>query len=151
MIFFFFFFFRYALKNIPTTFIGLEKWLQELWREKDQLLENVYNEGLRFPANSSRQILPQPILPLQYVTLFAWFAFIFFVFNNLFSLTCTSCYMWLWIILVSGTMAAISEYTDGLQEIEILLDQNQFWNKIWKTVVSSTLGKLKWGSKNKSE
>jgi hypothetical protein len=59
--------------------------------------------------------------------------------------------MWLWIILVSGTMAAISEYTDGLQEIEILLEQNQFWNKIWKTVVSSTLGKLKWGSKNKSE
>jgi hypothetical protein len=48
----FFLFSRYGPKSIPTTFIGLEKWLQELWREKDQLLENVYKEGIRFPANS---------------------------------------------------------------------------------------------------
>ena len=33
---------RYADSALPTTFIGLEKWLQELWRDKDQLLETVY-------------------------------------------------------------------------------------------------------------
>ena len=135
--------FRHALKNIPTTFIGLEKWLQELWRDKDQLLDNVYKEGIRFPASSSRQLQSQRILPLQYVTLFAWFFFITFILSRLLSLTCTAFYMWSWIVLVTGTMALISNYSEGLQDIEILLDQKEFWPKVWKLIFDNTIARLK--------
>lgn len=134
---------RFGLKNIPNTFIGLEKWLQELWREKDQLLDNVYNEGLRFPATSSRQILPQPALPLQYVAIFAWFSFLYFVFSSLFSLTWLAAYMWLWIVAVSCVMAAVSEYTDGVQEIEILLEKGEFWPRLKSFLAGKIWAKIK--------
>jgi hypothetical protein len=134
---------RHALKNIPTTFIGLEKWLQELWRDKDQLLDNVYKEGIRFPASSSRQLQSQRILPLQYVTLFAWFFFIIFILSRLLSLSWTAFYMWTWIVLVSGAMALISNHSEGLQDIEILLDQKEFWPKVWKFLFENTVAKLK--------
>ena len=58
-------FFRHSVQTVPTTWIGLEKWLQEVWREKDALPENVYDRQLKLPALTSRQHLPQPILPIQ--------------------------------------------------------------------------------------
>jgi len=40
-------------------------------------------------------------------------------------------------------MATVSEYTDGLQELEILLERKEFWPKIWKLFVDKTLARFK--------
>ena len=31
---------------MPTTVVGLEKWLQELWRDKEQALDALYKQGI---------------------------------------------------------------------------------------------------------
>ncbi len=60
-----------------------------------------------------------------------------------FDLFRTSLYLWIWIGLVSTVMATVSEYTDGLQELEILLERKEFWPKIWKLFVDKTLARFK--------
>ena len=105
---------------VPTTWIGLEKWLQELWRAKDQMLANVYGQKLKFPALSSKQHLPQPVLPSQYVVLFAFFAFMSWSFKiTLCSFNLT---LWLWILVSGGLMAFVSNYTNGIQDFEVELE-----------------------------
>jgi hypothetical protein len=49
----------------------------------------------------------------------------------------------MWIGLVSTVMAAVSEYTEGLQELEILLERKEFWPKIWKLFLDKTLARFK--------
>lgn len=98
----------------------MEKWLQELWRDKDQLLDKVYTERVRMPVTSSRQNGPQMTLPLQYLSLLAWLAFILKILQILF--TTWSPFHWLWIICSSTVMALVSNYTNGLQELEAKLD-----------------------------
>jgi len=105
---------RHSAQSLPTTFIGLEKWLQELWREKDVFLQNFYKEGVR---TSSR---PQLVFPLQYLSLVAWLAFTLKMLQMLLTSWCP-CH-WLWITSVSVFMALISKYTNGLQEIEADLE-----------------------------
>ena len=121
---------RYADNALPTTFIGLEKWLQELWRDKDQLLEKVYKERVRMPVTSSRQNGPQKTLPLQYVSLAAWLCLTLKILQIL--LTTWSPFHWMWILSMSAFMAFISHFTNGLQEIEAALDKemtaSQFYN-----------------------
>ena len=51
--------------------------------------------------------------------------------------------MWSWIVLVTGTMTLISTYSEGLQDIEILLDQKEFWPKVWKLIFDNTIARLK--------
>ena len=31
---------------MPTTVVGLEKWLQEIWRDKEQALDALYKQGI---------------------------------------------------------------------------------------------------------
>ena len=110
------------MQSIPTTWIGLEKWLQELWRSKDQLLENVYEKRWKFPALNSRQHLPQPVLPTQYLSLVAFLAFIWWSLQQ--TLLTFQLNVWLWILASSGLMVAVSRYTKGLQDIEVALESN---------------------------
>ena len=126
--------FRHTANSLPTTYIGLEKWLQELWREKDQLLENVYKERIRMPVSSSRQNGPMRTVPMQYISLFAWLTFVFKILQTL--LTTWSPFHWIWIIFISAVMAFISKYTNGLQEIEVTLDQGVNFSQIFNAVKS---------------
>jgi len=112
---------RYGDSALPTTFIGLEKWLQELWRDKDQLLETVYKERVRMPLSSARQNGPQKTIPLQYVSLVAWGCLTLKILQIL--LTTWSPFHWLWIVFFSTFQSLISYYTNGLQDIEAALDK----------------------------
>ena len=108
--------------------MGLEKWLQELWKEKENLLSNFYDEGVSFPANSSKQNLAQPLTHYHYISLFAWSAFLHYTITNYIF----SPYFILYVIVVSTLMYGVSKYTDGLQEIEIKLNNKE----LWKVLVS---------------
>ena len=125
--------FRYGVQTVPTTWIGLEKWIQEVWREKDYMLNNVYNDGKKFPALNFRQHKPQLIFSLQYLSLVAFGSFIYWSLQNLFftSLSPTTIFLWLWILVSTIFMVFISQYTPGLQEIEILLEKRQLLKTIW--------------------
>ena len=132
---------RYGVQTVPTTWIGLEKWLQEVWREKDHMLNNIYKEGKKFPALNFRQHRPQIILPLQYLSLLAFFAFIYFstkviFFSPLFS--SMTIILWVWIAVSSLAMVVISRYTNGVQEIEILLEKREFLRTMWKSMKNRT-------------
>ena len=119
------FFCRHSAQSLPTTFIGLEKWLQELWREKDVFLQNFYGEER---GNRGR---PQPVFPLQYVSLAAWLALTLKILLMLLTSWCP--FHWLWIFSVSVFMALISKYTNGLQEIEADLESGALG---FKTIVN---------------
>ena len=127
-------FFRHPVQSLPTTFIGLEKWLQECWREKDQMLEHVYKERVRMPVTSSRQNGPMKTLPMQYVSLVAWLTFTLKMLQTL--LTTWSPFHWLWIISVSAVMTSISKWTNGLQEIEVALDNGVSFSQIFTSLKS---------------
>ena len=116
---------RHSAQSLPTTFIGLEKWLQELWREKDVFLQNFYGEER---GNRGR---PQPVFPLQYVSLAAWLALTLKILQMLLTSWCP--FHWLWIFSVSVFMALISKYTNGLQEIEADLESGALG---FKTIVN---------------
>jgi len=130
---------RHPISTLPTTYIGLEKWLQELWREKDQILDNFYTEKIRMPMSSNRQGLPQTIWPLQYVSLFSWFAFILKMLHTL--LLTWAPWHWLWIIVTSIFMTLISKYTDGLQMIETQLDNGISLSQLVSSIFNLIKGK----------
>ena len=135
------FFRRHGVQSIPTTWIGLEKWLQEVWRDKDNMLDNVYDKKLKFPAHNSRQHLPVPLLPIQLVSLAAFVAFIV---DALLHLASPLAYWWLWVwVIVTGAfMAAVSKYTRGIQHFEAVLETHG---------VLGTVKKLIFGSKQDCE
>ena len=41
---------------MPTTVVGLEKWLQELWRDKEQALDALYKQGIAQQAARYRTL-----------------------------------------------------------------------------------------------
>jgi hypothetical protein len=56
---------RHAVGHIPTTYVGLEKWVQQLWRDKEARLHQFYVDGVHFPPKNSQQALPRPTKTLQ--------------------------------------------------------------------------------------
>ena len=56
---------RHAVGHIPTTYVGLEKWVQQLWRDKEARLHQFYVDGVHFPPQNSQQALPRPTKTLQ--------------------------------------------------------------------------------------
>ena len=112
-----------------------------MWREKDHMLNNIYKEGKKFPALNFRQHRHQIILPLQYLSVLAFFAFIYFSTKTLFF---SSFYfpitiiLWVWIVVSSLALVMISRYTNGVQEIELLLEKGLFLKTMWKSLRNGT-------------
>ena len=124
---------RYSSQDVPTTLVGLEKWLQELWREKEAALANFYLEGQQpFLAAQAGQWLPRRALPLQYLSLAAWLFFLrWAMFDFLLSWSGLA-----WVALVSGSMFLVSKYTPGLQEAEVGLKRHGLVSGLWKLLAS---------------
>ena len=98
------------------------------------MLEHVYKERVRMPVTSSRQNGPMKTLPMQYVSLVAWLTFTLKMLQTL--LTTWSPFHWLWIISVSAVMTSISKWTNGLQEIEVALDNGVSFSQIFTSLKS---------------
>ena len=129
--------YRYGVQTVPTTWIGLEKWIQEVWREKEHMLNNIYKEGKKFPALNFRQHKPQITLPFQYLSICAFCSFIYLSIKFLFFyplLSPLTIFLWAWVVYATLVMVVISKYTTGLQEIEILLEKGEMANAMWKCI-----------------
>ena len=59
--------------QVPTTFVGLEKWIQELWQQKEAQLQK-FSETQEFMPLTLEQRLPRTSTTLQVVTMdiFYW-------------------------------------------------------------------------------
>lgn len=64
---------RHAVGQVPTTYVGLEKWIQELWRDKEARLRQFYVDGVQFPPHNQQQSLPRRIETLQVAPLGIYF------------------------------------------------------------------------------
>ena len=125
------------MQTVPTTWIGLEKSIQEVWREKEHMLNNIYKEGKKFPALNFRQHKPQITLPFQYLSICAFCSFIYLSIKFLFFyplLSPLTIFLWAWVVYATLVMVVISKYTTGLQEIEILLEKGEMANAMWKCI-----------------
>ncbi len=112
---------------MPKTLIGLEKWLQELWQVKEERLEKFFESKLlSFSANQTRR--PEKTFALQYVSLFAWFSFMYW------SISTLTLAKIAWIVLVSSVMALVSKYTNGLQEMEAKLDNGTLTKSFMESI-----------------
>ena len=122
---------RFGTSDVPTTLIGLEKWLQEVWREKERRLKLFFEDD--DPTAALGPSKPSRVLPLQYVALAAWAAFIHL---SLFYALFTS-HGLLWVASVSIGMFAVSKFSNGLQEIEAKLDKlgnvKGLFSLLWKS------------------
>ncbi|XP_023319759.1 lysocardiolipin acyltransferase 1 isoform X2 [Eurytemora carolleeae] len=106
---------RYPLDQVPSTFVGLEKWIQEVWRDKEKLLER-FQETKEFIPLTQEQRLPCRTQTLQPMCLVAWFLFLYWGLCSVF----TVCGI-LWILLVSSILVYTEHYTPGIQNIELKL------------------------------
>ena len=50
-------------------------------------------------------------------------------------------YHWLWIIFISTFMTLISNYTEGLQMIEVKLDNGISWGEVGRNIINLIKGK----------
>lgn len=105
---------RYPLPQVPTTYVGLEKWVQELWREKEALLTR-FQETKRFVPGSREQQLPRKPTTLQPLCLLAWFTFMYWSLTTIL----TSLSSLLWCAIVISLFVYSENYTPGIQKLEM--------------------------------
>ena len=109
-------FVRHPLTSLPNTFIGLEKWLEERWRDKEVALEHFYtNPAFTFPSLTSSQLRARPLTLLQPLCL----VFCGLLFLRLLLLSLTSWLALAWITLATGLTLALETKLGGLQQLEM--------------------------------
>ena len=113
-------FVRHSLPSLPSTYIGLEKWLEERWRDKETALEHFYsNPTFHFPTLSPSQLSPRPLTLLQPLSL----VFFSLLVTELLCLVLTSWLAIAWIVLNTGLILLVERNLVGelvgLQRLEV--------------------------------
>uniref|UniRef100_A0A0K2SVC8 Lysocardiolipin acyltransferase 1like [Bombus impatiens] n=1 Tax=Lepeophtheirus salmonis TaxID=72036 RepID=A0A0K2SVC8_LEPSM len=117
---------RHPCKSIPTTLIGLEKWLLELWREKEKYLEIFYTTSKTENMNKSSSF-KSGINHLHLSSLMAWALFFYITFSWIFS---HPFYATIYLSLSTLAIVLLSKYTPGIQELELKLHNGGFFQSI---------------------
>ena len=113
-------FVRHPLSSLPNTYIGLEKWLEERWRDKETALNHFYSDpAFIFPHLSPSQLSPRPLTLLQPLCL----VFCLLLFTKFLYLSLTSWLALAWIVLTSGVVVLLEKRLGGLQEFEMWWDK----------------------------
>jgi len=110
---------RHPVASLPSTYVGLEKWLEERWREKEARLEGFHCDRVSFPASHSTQLQPRSHTLLQPLCLVASLLFLRWAISLLLS----SLLAWLYIALVTITILLLEHKAGGLQEVEMWLEE----------------------------
>jgi len=105
---------RHPLPQVPTTFVGLEKWIQELWQQKETQLQK-FRETQEFMPLTLEQRLPRTSTTLQPLCVMAWLTFMYWSLTTLL----TSLYAALWFIIISAIFYYSENYTPGIQKLEL--------------------------------
>lgn len=113
-------FVRHPLTTIPSTYVGLEKWLEERWRDKEFALDSFYSKNTSFPALSHSQLQPRPVTVLQPLCLAGCGVFLAWSLHLLF----TSWLAMAWVVLITLVMLALEGWAGGIQEMEIRMEND---------------------------
>jgi len=113
-------FVRHPLSSLPSTYIGLEKWLEERWRDKELALNSFYTKNTTFPALSHSQLQPRPVTVLQPLCLAGCSIFLAWSIHLLF----TSWLALSWVVVVTMVMVGLESWAGGVQEMEIKLERD---------------------------
>jgi len=114
---------RYPVQQVPSTYVGLEKWIQEIWRDKEKLLER-FAATKEFIPISQEQRFPVRMKTLQPLCLVFWSLFLYWSLSTLlYSLAAK-----LWVLLVAGMFYYTEKKTGGIQQLELSLHTGSFWN-----------------------
>jgi len=105
---------RYPLPQVPTTFVGLEKWVQELWAQKEALLTR-FDESKEFIPLTREQRMPRSFTTLQPICLIAWAVFVYWSLTTL----VTSIIYFIWFLIISSLFYYTENYTPGFQKFEL--------------------------------
>ena len=121
---------RHSLPSLPSTYIGLEKWLEERWRDKETALEHFYtNPAFHFPTLSPSQFLPRPLILLQPLSL----VFFSLMMAKFLCLALTSWLAVAWIVLSTGLVLLMERNLVGelvgLQQLEVEWDAEKCKDK----------------------
>eukprot|EP00096_Caligus_rogercresseyi_P003892 TRINITY_DN1771_c1_g1_i1.p1 TRINITY_DN1771_c1_g1~~TRINITY_DN1771_c1_g1_i1.p1 ORF type:complete len:392 (+),score=100.38 TRINITY_DN1771_c1_g1_i1:76-1251(+) len=135
---------RHPCKSIPTTLIGLEKWLLELWREKEKYLEGFYSkkDDDALPLNP----FSLKINHLHVSSLFAWAFFFYLIFSWMMSNPGSA---FIYLFLSTAFIVSISKYTPGIQELELKIHEDGILPSL-KSFIKDLRQNIK-TSKNKKE
>jgi len=112
---------RYPLNKVPTTYVGLEKWMEELWREKEKLLDH-FHQTKEFIPISQDQRIPCRIKTLQPMCLLVWSLFLAWAVYSIIFTTWAK----IFVFVVSATFTISEGYTRGIQELEINLESGHW-------------------------
>eukprot|EP00090_Calanus_glacialis_P000224 TRINITY_DN10149_c0_g1_i1.p1 TRINITY_DN10149_c0_g1~~TRINITY_DN10149_c0_g1_i1.p1 ORF type:complete len:398 (-),score=86.22 TRINITY_DN10149_c0_g1_i1:165-1358(-) len=111
-------FVRHPVSSLPSTYIGMEKWLEERWRDKELALNSFYTKNTNFPALSHSQLHPRPITVLQPLCLAGFSLFLAWSLQLLF----TSWLALIWVVFVTLVIVGLENWAGGIQEMEIRLE-----------------------------
>ena len=117
---------RHPVHTLPSTYIGLEKWLEERWRDKENALEQFYTNPQQFvfPTLSPSHQLPRQMTQLQPLCLVLCSLLMMFLLH----LLLTSLLAIIWVMFISLILFLMENKMGGIQELELSLEKNQ--NKI---------------------
>ncbi len=128
------YFYRYPLENVPSGQGGLQSWINERWREKENRLADFERAG-KFPGSSYVSDMDTPL----YLAFVVWTTLLF----SMFYLFFTSTFFFWWTIFHVCLFIGISYWTLGYQTIcvsvrEYLIGEKKTnwsggWPKFWKT------------------
>jgi lysocardiolipin and lysophospholipid acyltransferase len=105
---------RHPLPQVPTTYVGLEKWIQELWFQKESQLAK-FSESKEFMPLTREQRLPRSTTTLQPLCVLAWLTFMYWSLHALL----TSVTSIIWFIIISALFHYSENYTPGFQKLEL--------------------------------
>jgi len=110
---------RHPLPSMPSTYVGLERWLEERWRDKEAALNLFYTHSTSFPALSHNQLHPRPATVLQPLCLAGCGIFLVWSLH----LLLTSWLAISWVVMVTIVIAVLEHWAGGVQEMEIRLEK----------------------------
>jgi len=114
---------RHPVSRLPSTYVGLEKWLEERWRDKEAALDQFYCSPSEFswPVLSLQHKLPRRLTQLQPVCLL----FCSGLFLRLLLLVLTNVMALAWIFLITIFILIIETKLGGVQELEVNLEMKR--------------------------
>jgi len=112
---------RHPRSSLPSTFVGMEKWLEERWRIKEASLSSFYSKGMDFPSRGQFQLLPRPSTVLQPLCITGCSIFLIWICW----LLMTSWWALLWVFSATFAIIIMESVMGGVQEMEMKLEQDE--------------------------
>jgi len=114
---------RHPVHTLPSTYIGLEKWLEERWRDKENALDQFYTNPQQFvfPTVAASHQLPRKMTQLQPLCLVLCSLLMMFLLR----LLLTNLLAIIWVVFITLVLFLMENKMGGIQELEVGLEKKQ--------------------------